>query len=60
MLPWVWSLIDHRRRHNVRGEKNMGDTLAARVPLFGFYYHLTTSVIYCITQGTHGIMESFY
>ena len=45
MLPWVCSVIDHRRRQNVV-KTSVTHSPAARVLLLCFYHILTSSVIY--------------
>ena len=49
MLPWVCSVIDHRRRQNVV-KTTVTHSPAARVPLLCFYDILTSSVIYYWTD----------
>ena len=55
MLPWVCSVIDHRRRQNVV-RTSVTHSAAPRVPLFCSYHILTSSVIYYWTDARqHGI-----
>ena len=55
MLPCVCSVIDHRWRQNVV-RTLVTHSAASRVPLFGSYHILTSSVIYYWTDARqHGI-----
>ena len=55
MLPWVCSVIYHRRRQNVV-KTSVTHASAARVPLLCFYHILTSSVTYHWTDPwEHGI-----
>ena len=59
MLPWVCSVIYHRRRQNVV-KTSVTHASAARVPLPCFYHTLTSSVTYYWTDPwEHGIYKLF-
>ena len=56
MLPWIWTVIDHRGRQNVANASET-HSAAPRGPLFCSYHILTSSVVYYRTNSPqHGIL----